>query len=378
MNPTVLSLIGAAWWMAAIAILFGSAVLALLSPFAWRARGASAKTPPISVVVPVKEASSELEAALASLFSQSYPDFEVLVSATEESSPVIERARAVAARYPRIPSRFITRDPHAARNPKINNLALPIAQVNYDLIAVKDANIQLASGRLAEMARKFTGDTGLVVSVPIGMEPKNFPAEIECTAMNGYVARFLLAASALGLGFGIGATILFSRRDFERAGGIARVAQAVGEDHAISKMLAAIGRKTSIAGTVEQIIGRRRFTDIWNRQLRWAVCRRHEAPAVFYAELCASPFIAAVAGAVGANAIGIAAGIAFAGTIAAWIGTGALLALLKGWPLSWRSPLAELCFIFCFPILWLRARFIRRILWGDTLFTLPAPSGRKI
>ena len=253
----VVALVCALWWFAALAILLGSAALAGLEPLLRRKPSLRVVNQPLSVIVPVKDMTPDMEPAFVSLFSQAYSNFEVLVSSTEELPPAIECARSVAARYPAITARFITSKPDTARNPKINNLAPPIAAASHDLIVIKDSNILLPNGRLAEMMGYASGDTGLVASVAIGRQPENFSADIECAALNGYVARFLLASSALGIGFGIGATVLFSRRDFERAGGIARVADAVGEDHAISKMLAVIGRKTLIAGTVEQRCTRR-------------------------------------------------------------------------------------------------------------------------
>jgi ceramide glucosyltransferase len=138
-------------------------------------------------------------------------------------------------------------------------------------------------------------------------------------------------------------------------------------------MLAALGRKTVLAGTVEQALGFRRLPEIWRRQLRWAVCRRCEAPAIFHAELLTSALVAAIAGAAGAGLVGLSAGAVFLGTIAAWIVIDVLLSLAKGWPVSWRSPAAQLCFMFAFPALWLRARFARRIFWGDVPFAIERP-----
>lgn len=368
---SAISLIGAAWWLVAVAILIGSSIAALLA----RSRPLvppAADLPPLSVIVPVTQASPEAETAFVSLLSQDYPKFELLVSATQDPSSAVEQARTIAARYPAIPARFIARDPRAARNPKINNLALPLAAAEHDLVVMKDANIRLPAGRLAEMASTHEGEIGLVVSVPVGSAPGNFPAAFECAAMNGYVARFLLAAALFGMGFGIGATMLFSRREFERAGGIAKVADAVGEDHAIAKMLAATGRKTRIAGTVEQIVGMRNWPDVWRRQLRWAICRRYETPAIFTIELCVCPLAAALAGAIGASATGYSAGCMFLGTIALWIAAGASVALAKGWPYTWHTPLAELLWITGFPVLWLQACFKREIAWGDVSFPLPS------
>jgi ceramide glucosyltransferase len=370
---SVIPFICTAWWALALLVLIGSAVMAAIEPWR-RRRGTRTDAPPLSVIVPVKESAPDLGPALMSVLSQNYPNFEVLVSTTDEATLAVAQARAAAAQHPRVPVRFIARNPHAADNPKINNLALPIAEASHDLIVVKDATIRLKDGRLAEMTRCFAGENGLVVSIPVGSEPKNFAAEIECVAMNGYVARFLLAASTLEMGFGIGATMLFSRRDFERAGGIAKIARAVGEDHAISKMLAEIGRKTIVAGSVEQVIGARKFSEVWSRQLRWAVCRRCEEPGIFYAELGFSPLVASLAGAAGASVIGANPLAIFSATIAAWIAADGLLAAAKGWPFSWRSPFAALCFIFGFPLIWLQARFARRIFWGDISFAIERPA----
>lgn len=369
----VVAIVCALWWFAALAILLGSAALAALEPLLRRRRNLRVVNQPLSVIVPVKDMMPDMEPAFVSLFSQAYPNFEVLVSSTEELSPATECARAVAVLYPAIKTSFIVNTPGTARNPKINNLAAPIAAASHDLIVIKDSNIRLPNGRLAEMMGYLSGDTGLVASVTIGRQPENFSADIECAAINGYVARFLLAASTLGIGFGIGATVLFSRRDFERAGGIARVADAVGEDHAISKMLAVIGRKTAIAGGVEQILGHRRFSDVWNRQLRWAVCRRCEASAVFYTEFFASPLIAAFAGAAGAAIIGAPAAAIFIATLATGVAVETLLAAIKGWPLSWRSPFATLGYLVLFPLLWIQARFVRKISWGNVSLAVTRP-----
>jgi ceramide glucosyltransferase len=369
----VAAFVCALWWFAALVILLGSALLAVLEPILRRKPNLNASNPALSVIIPIKDMTPDFEPAFVSLFSQAYPDFEVLVSAAEKTSPAIECARGVAARYPAITTRFITGKPDTLRNPKINNLAAPIMAASHDLVVVKDSNIRLPNGRLSEMIAYLSGDTGLVASVAIGREPKNFSADVECAALNGYVARFLLAASALGIGFGIGATVLFSRRDFERAGGIARVADAIGEDHAISKMLAAIGRKTATVGTVEQVIGRRRFSDVWNRQLRWAICRRCEEPVAFYAEFFTSPLIAAFAGAGAAAMIGAPTITIFTATLAVAVAAEMLLAAIKGWPLSWRSPFAALCYLILFPVLWMQARFARKIFWGNVSLAISRP-----
>lgn len=363
----------ALWWLAALSLHAGSAIAAAARPLLRSRYPKRRDQPPLSVIVPVKDTTPGIEPAFVSLFAQRYPDFEVLVATTEQNSPALVFARTIAGRYPHIRSRFIASDPGIAPNPKINNLATPIAEAAHDLVFLKDANIQLGPAQLAEAVEYFTGDIGLVAAAPIGIKPANFAAEIECAFMNGYVARFLLAASAIGWGFGIGAITLFDRRDFNHAGGIPRIANAIGEDHALSKALAADGKRSVIIGhVVRQAIGERRFRDVWARQLRWAVCRRIEEPLAFHAELLTSALVTATAGAAGAAFFGLPAAAVFAGTLVVWITAETALAAIKGWPLSWRSPFAALFRLGLFPALWLQARFTRRIFWGNTPIELRA------
>ncbi len=183
--------------------------------------------------------------------------------------------------------------------------------------------------------------------------------------MNGYVARFLLAASAIGLGFGIGAVMLFDRRDFNQVGGIAGIAQTIGEDHALSKALGRIGLKTVItASIVRQVIGRRSFSDIWARQLRWLVCRRIEEPMVYYAEPFIGGLFTAGAGVIGASFFGFNAWLPAIGTVLVWMTAELFLSAIKGWGLSWKSPLAIICSELMLPIIWFKAFTVRKLFWG--------------
>ncbi len=355
----------AAWWLLSLFFHLGSTVAACFQPTVRRKSATKHDQPAVSVIVPVKEMAPELEAAFISIFSQSYPQFEVLISAAEERSPALDLARKVAARFPKLKARFISNDPRVALNPKINNLASPLAAADHDLILIKDSNIQLDPDQLSGFVSYFTKNVGLVVAAPIGVQPETFPAHIECAIMNGYVARFLLAASAIGWGFGIGAIMLFDRRDFNKAGGIAALAETIAEDHALSKALGRIGLKTVIAASiVRQVVGRRKFTDVWARQLRWLVCRRIEEPMAYYAEPFIGAFFTTGAGAIGATFFGLHAWLLAATTILLWVAAEISFIAIKGLGLSWQSPFAIICSELMLPILWLHARISHKISWG--------------
>lgn len=353
-------------WLALMIVHAGAAILALQQP-ARRARAATAiDRPPISILIPVKRVEHAMEAALTSAFVQRYPRFEIVIAAAHADDPGFAVAERVRARHPDVASRAIVSEALVSASPKINNLARPIAESAHDHIFILDSNIRLDAGALERFAAHLVPGTGLAVAVQIAVEPASFAAEIECAFINGYQGRLFLAASSLDGGFGIGKAMLFRRSDFQRTGGIPAIAGSVLEDHAISKALRRCGLKTVIAaGVAVQALGVRRWSEVWNRQFRWMVCRRHEEPIAFVFE----PFIGLVAASLlaggAAPIVGIAAWLAAAGTAAFWFATEGAFLAAKGWGLRPASPAAWLLRELLVPVMWARALTTSTVRWGD-------------
>jgi ceramide glucosyltransferase len=359
----------AGWWGVAVAVRIGAIYAVVIQPWLRRRAAGRPGKPPVSIVIPVKRLEPEVDAAFASVLSQSYPDVEVLVTAAEEESEVIAAARRVASRFPGISVRFLLGNPRFTLNPKVSNLAPAIAAASHDLVLVKDANIRLADGQLAELVRDLGPQVGMVCAVPIGVEPGTFCAEVECAMMNGHAAPFLFGASVLGLDIGFGKVMLFDRRDFARVDGVAVMAPTFGDDHAFAKALARIGLRTVFsARVIRQAMGRKTFREVWDRQLRWMVIRRDEAPAAFFIEPFVGGLFATVAGAIGGPTLGLSGWFVAAATSAAWLAGESMLAAAKGWGWSWRFPLAGICREFLIVALWVRAWFTRKVQWHGRRF----------
>ena len=187
---------------------------------------------------------------------------------------------------------------------------------------MKDANVLLEPDALAEHMRQLNDDVGLVCGIPFCDQLDNFAAHVEAAIINGSHARMLYLASALGQGHGVGKIMLFRRTDFERAGGFTAIGHTVGEDNAMAKAMGRIGKRAVFSHRpVRQILGRRNFLDVYQRQMRWSVIRRKEEILSFLAEpICQAlpAFIAA----------GLAA-LSQAVPALWWAGAGAVLYLSK-------------------------------------------------
>jgi ceramide glucosyltransferase len=178
-----------------------------------------ADRPPVSVIIPIKALDEGFAEAQASVFAQDYPAFDLTITAKETSSPAIEAARAALAAHPATPARIVRSTAGFAASPKVNNLYQAIEDAPHDIIFMKDSNIEIPPGGMAEAVACLDEGVGLVVAVPEAHGAENFAAEIEASIMNQSHGRILAAAAALGLGFGVGKLMVFRRSDLHRATG---------------------------------------------------------------------------------------------------------------------------------------------------------------
>ncbi|MFC2253362.1 glycosyltransferase [Labrys portucalensis] len=407
---TLLAALAGLWWVALVCLLLGSTLLALLQPALAARRAVAGERRPVSVLVPlrqVEEAESEANQALLRL---DHPGLEILFSVSDAEPsrrsgeggvakqrrmgcgplPVSYPDEAVQADHtpsdptssghlPHFVEKALTISVHVTTpipgaNPKIANLIEPVEAAEHDLLLIKDAATILPPGALAAMMTSLTPGVGLVSCVPVARRPGNFPALVEASLVNSYGGRLLLALSALGGGAGIGAAMLLRRGDLEAAGGISTILRAVADDHALAKLLQAKGlRPVFAAATVDQDLGARRPGEIWQRHLRWAICRRLEEPLAFAAEPLTGLPAACLAALAGAALFGLPAIPLLALTILLWPAAECVLAWRKSWPLSPAMPLAVLAREALMPVLWLNALAARRLAWGTATIAL---SGR--
>lgn len=366
---TLFAALAGLWWLALVALLLGSTLLALLQPALAARRAVAGERGPVSVLVPLRRAEEAQNEANRKLTDLNDPGLEVLFSVQFAASHPPLKGEGVQA-----PARILFTTPIPGANPKIANLLEPVEAAAHDLLLIKDAATILPPDALTAMMASLAPGVGLVSSVPVARAPGNFAAMLEASLVNTYGGRLLLALSALGGGAGIGAAMLLRRADLEAAGSLRAILRAVADDHALAKLLKARGlRPVFAAATVDQDLGARRPGEIWRRHLRWAICRRLEEPLAFAAEPLTGLPAACLAALAGAALLGLPAIPLLALTILLWPAAECVLAWRKGWPLSPAMPLAVLAREAIMPVLWLNALAARRLAWGTATIAL---SGR--
>jgi ceramide glucosyltransferase len=371
---SILSLSAAIWWAVAIAGLLGSVVVALCFPRPRRPAREATERRPVSAIVPIKELDAGFEEAQCSLLEQAYGPLDIVIASAEEVSPALAAVRSVLARYPDVPSRIVRSTTERAASPKLSNLWAAICQAASDLIVTKDSNILLAPGDLECLVCGLEPGVGVVSAITIATEPKSLPAWVEAAVVNASHARFLMLARAIGFGFGCGKIMVFRRSDLERAGGLQRLAWALGEDAAMSDALADIGLRTVLSDRVtRQPLGRRSWREVWNRQLRWRLIWRTQAPAVFAIAPLGSALLAALAGTFAAPMFGYSPITAAVETLGLWFCAETVLCLTKSWPTSLWSPLGFVGREILDLAVWLKALTTSDVAWAGAVYHARVP-----
>ena len=352
--------------------LFGVALivtLALFAPLAIARRARRTDTPPVSFVVPIKTYEYGFDEAQASIFTQTYPQFDVTVTARETDSEAVLAARRILDANPQVPSQIVRSTVSFAASPKVNNMYQAFEDAPADIILMKDSNIVLPPDGAREAVAALTDGVGLVTAIAEARGAANFPAAMECSLMNQSHARVLLAATTLGLGFGLGKLMVCRRSDLHRAGGFEAIAHSVGEDSAMAHALGSLGLRTVVMKPlIVQMLGERKLGDVFHRQLRWAVIRRHNETFAMLIEPLGLSVCAALAAMLAAPLFGWPALAGAAATLCLWFALETLLALSRGWDVSMSAPAIMVARDATMLCVWLRAWFTKRVVWAAEVY----------
>jgi ceramide glucosyltransferase len=296
--------------------------------------------PPVSLVRPLCGIDNYATETLRSTFELDYPGCEILFCVAEAIDPVLPLIKDLMAAYPAVEARLLIGDDRVSANPKLNNVVKGWRAASHDWVVIADSNVLMPRDYIQRLLASWRADTGLVASPPIGSRPRGFWAEIECAFLNTYQARWQYIVDSFGRGFAQGKTMLWRRADLERAGGIEALGREVAEDAAATKIVRGAGLRVRLVDRpLAQPLGRRKASEVWNRQLRWARLRRASFFIYFLPEILSGGVLPIICAAIAAHALGwpvLPFIVAFA---LLWYGSEMALAAASGWHVSPLHPL---------------------------------------
>lgn len=309
--------------------------------------------PPVTLLRPVRGLENFIEESLRTSFALTYPKLELIFCVDDADDPIVPLLDRLIAEHPNVNARRLVGRDRISANPKLNNLVKGWNAATSDWILMSDSNALLPPDFIEMLMASWRPGTGVLSTAATVTQPANFAAELECAFVNTVQAKWMLVADLAGTGFAQGRTLLWQRHTLEKLGGLAVLGREAAEDVASTKALRGTGLKPRLARhPLPQAIGRRRFRDVWKRQVRWARLRRSGFPLIYPAEIfmgAAVPFTCALA----VTIAGVLPVWGLAAYVAAWYCLEALLARAGGMPLTPRMPLAWLVRDFLLPVVWI-------------------------
>lgn len=314
------------------------------------------------------------EEMLTRSFRLDYPAYELIFCVADPADPIVPLVERLIAAYPRVPARLILGDERVSENPKLNNCLRGWRAATHEWVVLADSNVAMPPDYLQRLQAAWRAETGLVCSTPVGARPGSFMAEVECAFLNTLQARWQYAAEAFGLGFAQGKSMLWHRPFLDAQGGIRALAAEIAEDAAATKLVRIAGKRVNlVAAPFAQPLGRRSYTELWSRQLRWARLRRVTFPLFFAPEIASGVLLPCLAAASVAGTLDVA--LALTAMVALVYAGEYALAFRAGWV---RSPALLIAFLvrdLLIPFVWSLAWMRSDVVWrGNAMAIETKPS----
>jgi ceramide glucosyltransferase len=236
-------------------------------------------TPPVSLLKPLHGSEPELEFRLESFFRQEYTQFEILFCARSDRDPALSIARSVAARYPHVPTKFLSCGESPYANAKVWSLEQMQRAAEHRIFVVSDSDVSVTPDYLRAVVAPFADDRiGLVTCLyrGVALSPANVTSRslwscLEAVGMSVEMSSGVLVAEMLeGMKFALGPTMVVRRDCLDRAGGFAAIGEHHGDDFMLGNLVAAHGHKVVLSThSVEHHILNTSFVSSARHQIRW-------------------------------------------------------------------------------------------------------------
>ena len=243
--------------------------------------------PPISLLKPLHGSEPELEAHLESFFEQDYPRFEILFCARSDRDPGMEVARRVAARYPRVPVKFLSSGNPLCANAKVWSLQRMQEAAEHAIFVVSDSDVSVKAEYLRAVVAPFADErVGLVTCLYRGVPSRKATrgaslwSRLEAEGMSVEMPSGVLVAEMLeGMKFALGPTMAVRRECVVRFGGFGALGPYHADDFVLGNLVAANGHTVVLSThVIEHHILNSSFLSSCRHQVRWMKSTRFSRP----------------------------------------------------------------------------------------------------
>ncbi|MGA2990697.1 MAG: bacteriohopanetetrol glucosamine biosynthesis glycosyltransferase HpnI [Candidatus Korobacteraceae bacterium] len=240
-----------------------------------------ADPPPVSLLKPLCGLEPRLEANLESFFAQDYPRFEIVFGTHNAQDPAIAVARALQARYPQVPVKFVFAGEPDRPNAKVCSLEKMVSVASYDYLVISDSDVCVRANYITEVVRPLADEqVGLVTCLYRGVPASGIWSRLEAIGMSVEMTSGVIVANLLeGMRFALGPTMALRRQVLEAVGGIGALANYHADDYVLGERVFESGRRVVLSShVIDHFALSRRFRDSVAHQVRWMKSTRFSRP----------------------------------------------------------------------------------------------------
>jgi ceramide glucosyltransferase len=248
-------------------------------------------TPPVSLLKPLHGSEPNLAEHLEGFFQQDYPAYEILFCARTLHDAGLKIAREVAARYPDVPTSFLTSGEPPFANAKVASLDHMAQAATHPILIVSDSDVRVTPQYLRAVVAPLADEKVGMVTCPYrGVPSRALPAshqraaalwaQLEGTGMSIEMTAGVLVANMLeGMQFALGPTMVVRSACVKEIGGFRALGQYCADDFLLGNLIAAKGHRVVFSHhAIDHIVLNTGFVDSIRHQVRWSKSTRFSRP----------------------------------------------------------------------------------------------------
>jgi ceramide glucosyltransferase len=262
--------------------------------FTARGRPASRGSLPVSVLKPLCGEDPGLYDNLASFCRQDHKDWQIVFGVQDRADPVLGVVARLRAEFRDADLSLVVESGRRSGNLKVANLQNMLPAARHDIIVIADSDMRVESDYLATVTAPLSDPAvGLVTCLYRGLPAGGVWSTVACLHINhGFLPQALVAETLGGRSGCFGATLALRRDTLEAIGGLATIADALADDHALGAAVRRLGRKVVLSPyIVDNIVVESNLRALFRHELRWARTIRLVAPLGFIGSILTQPLV---------------------------------------------------------------------------------------
>lgn len=248
--------------------------------------------PPVTVLKPLYGDEPLLEAALATVFEQDYPAYQIVFGVHSADDPALAVVARLRARYPAADVAVVVDPARHGANGKVSNLINMLPAARHERLVIADSDVHAPPLYLERLVAALSlPGVGLATTLYAGL-----PATGRLASLLGamQITHVFLPGAVLARRLGrrdcLGASMALRRRDLAAIGGFGALVDHLADDQVLGRRMAALGLGVELAQVVVQTtVPETRLRDLFRHELRWARTIRALEPTAFAASLLQHP-----------------------------------------------------------------------------------------